>query len=167
MSLNQLSKSTGTNFELQFPKVPTESELDATKSLSLNIYETLIPSISLETQQLHWQNTMGNFEIGNLTFEPWFVHFTVDSKFENWITLYKWMIFINNNKDRHARSMDEYKIDAVLSITDNYKRQIIVIDFIGVWINMLGEVSLTYREGTVDLFATANFIYDRYEIRNI
>ncbi|KFZ26480.1 MAG: hypothetical protein KQ78_01292 [Candidatus Izimaplasma bacterium HR2] len=32
---------------------------------------------------------------------------------------------------------------------------------------MLGEISLNYREGSQNLESSANFIYDRYEIRNI
>ena len=91
----------------------------------------------------------------------------VDSVFSNWIVLYKWLTYINNNKDRYGRERDSYKVDATLRVLDNFRNEILVIDLVGVWINMLGEISLTYREGSQNLESAANFIYDRYEIRNI
>lgn len=162
-----LNKSTASNFELIFPKVPTGNSLRDTEGLTLNIFETVIPSLTLDTVDVHWQGGVAHQDIGGITYEPWYVNFTVDSKFENWKVLYKWLTFINNNKNRYGRSTDTYKIDATLRILDNFRNEILVVDIIGLWVNMLGEISLTYREGTQDLSSSANFIYDRYEIRNI
>lgn len=162
-----LNKATPSNFELIFPMVPMASDVRETQGLTLNIHTTVIPSLTLDTTDVHWQGGTAFQDIGSITFEPWLVNFTVDSVFSNWIVLYKWLTFINNNKDRYGRDRDSYKVDATLRILDNFHKEILVIDLIGVWINMLGEISLTYREGSQNLESAANFIYDRYEIRNI
>ena len=162
-----LNKATPTNFELIFPMVPMSSGIRETQGLTLNIHTTVIPSLTLETTEINWQGGTAYQDIGGITYEPWLVNFTVDSVFSNWIVLYKWLTYINNNKDRYGRERNDYKVDATLRILDNFRSEILVIDLIGVWINMLGEISLTYREGSQNLESAANFIYDRYEIRNI
>jgi hypothetical protein len=167
MSIQNLNKSTPTNFELSFPLIPTESDLRALEGLTMNIHGTVIPSMTLETADVHWQGGVAHYDIGSLTFEPWYVNFTIDSEFDNFKKLYKWLTFINNNKDRFGRPRDEYKVDAVLRVLNNFKQEIMVVDIRNTWINMLGEIALTYREGDVNLESQANFIYDRYEIRNI
>ena len=161
-----LNKATPSNFELIFPKVPTSDDIRATQGLTLNIHTTVLPSLTLETTEVPWQGGTVHQDIGSITFEPWLVQFTVDSVFSNWLVLYKWLTYINNNKDRYGRSSGDYKVDASLRILDNFHKEILVVDLIGVWINMLGEISLTYREGDSNLESSANFIYDRYEIRN-
>jgi len=162
-----LNKATPTNFELIFPMVPMGENIRETQGLTLNIHTTVIPSLTLDTTDVSWQGGTIHQDIGAITYEPWLVQFTVDSTFSNWLVLYKWLTFINNNKDRYGRSTDQYKVDATLRILDNFRKEILVMDLTGVWINMLGEISLTYREGSNNLESSANFIYDRYEIRNI
>ena len=147
--------------------VPMGENIRSTQGLTLNIHTTVIPSLTLETTDINWQGGVAHQDIGAITFEPWLVQFTVDSVFDNWLVLYKWLTFINNNKDRYGRSTDTYKVDATLRILDNFRQEILVMDLTGVWINMLGEISLTYREGSNNLESSANFVYDRYEIRNI
>lgn len=167
MTLINLNKSTSSNFHLTFPKIPTESSLKALEGLTLNIHSTVIPSMTIQTSDVNWQGGVAHYEVGQLDFEPWYVNFTVDSDFDNWKKLYKWITFINNNKDRFGRPRDEYKVDAVLQVLDNFRQPIMTLDIYNCWINMLGEMSLTYREGDQNLESQANFIYDRYEVRNI
>jgi len=162
-----LNKATPSNFELIFPKIPVSDNIRDMQGLTLNIHTTVIPSVTLDTTEINWQGGTIHQDSGSITFEPWLVTFTVDSKFNNWSTLYKWITFINNNSDRYGRTRNEYKIDATLRILDNFQEEIMVVDLIGVWINMLGEISLTYREGSQNLESSANLVYDRYEIRNI
>ena len=165
--VTNLNKATPSNFELIFPKVPVSENVRDMQGLTLNIHTTVIPSLSLDTTDIMWQGGVAHHDIGSITYEPWLVNFTVDSKFTNWTTLYKWLTFINNNKDSYGQSSGDYKVDATLRILDNYRNEVFVVDLIGVWINMLGEMSLTYREGSQNLESSANFMYDRYEIRNI
>jgi len=165
LSAINLNKSTPTNFELMFPLIPTETDIRATRSLTLNISDTVLPSMSLETTDLNWQGGIAHQEIGSLTFDSWMVNYTVDSKLDNWITIYKWITFINNNRDKHGRNQSDYKVDAVLTIMDNFRNEILVIDIIGAWINMLGEVTLSYRDGAKNLESNINIMYDRFEPR--
>lgn len=165
MGLVNLNKATSTNFELYFPVIPTESSLSATTSLTLNIYETVIPSITLDTTDSYWQGGTVHQDIGGITYEPWYVNFTVDSKFENWLAMHKWITFINNNKDRFGRDRKEYTVDAMIRVLDNFRNPILTIDLIGVWINMLGQVSLSYRDGDKNLESNINIMYDRFEVR--
>lgn len=166
MSTN-LNKATPSNFELIFPKIPTSDNIRELNGLTLNIHTTVLPSITLDTTDVFWQGGTVHHDIGSISYEPWLVNFTVDSKFSNWTALYKWLTFINNNKDTYGRSTDQYKVDATLRILDNFRNEILVVDLLGVWINMVGEISLTYREGSMNLESAANFMYDRYEIRNV
>ena len=166
MSVN-LNKATASNFQLIFPKIPTGDSVKDMRALTMNIHSTIIPSLTIGTEDVLWQGGVAHMDIGDLTFEPWYVNFTVDSQFSNWLTLYKWLTFINNNKDTYGRSTDQYKVDATLQVLDNFRNEILVMDIHGIFINMLGEITLTYREGSQNLESSANFTYDRYEIRNI
>ena len=165
--MTNFNKASPNNFQLIFPTIPTGVDTHDLDGLTMNIHGTVIPSVTLATTDINWQGAVTHREIGDITFDNWYVNFMVDSEFTNWTTLYKWLTFINNNKDIHARSVEEYKVDATLQILDNFRNQILAVDLIGVWINMLGEISLTYREGSSYLEATANFVYDRYELKNI
>jgi hypothetical protein len=164
---NNFSKATANNFQLIFPKIPTGDSIKDMQSLTLNIHQTVIPSISLTQTEIPWQGGKMRMELGSLEFENWNVGFTIDSAFQNWKSLYKWLTYINNGKDNYGQTMDKYKVDATLQILNNFRTEIMVVEFKGVWINSLGEVTLTYREGTANLDSNAVLSYDRYEIRGI
>jgi hypothetical protein len=168
MSLTTLNinKSTPQNFELIFPKLPAEIGLTQNE-LTLNIHQTVLPSLTLDTVDVPFLGGKSGVDSGNITFEPWYVHFTVDSEFKNWMILYKWITFINNGKNRFGRAKKEYCVDASFRILDNFNKEILSVVFINTWISMLGEVSFSFREGVTALSCTANFIYDRFEILNV
>lgn len=163
--LNNLNKSTASNFELYFPLVPTGERIRDSKGLTLNIFQTVIPSITLQSTPVEWQGGVGQYQLGDITYEQWSVSYTIDSNFENWTMLYKWFIFINNNKDKYSESTDKYKVDATLRIIDNFRSEIFNIKLLGMWPNSLGQVGLTYREGDRNLTGQVNFVYDRFELR--
>ena len=166
MAINvNLDKSSPANFQLVFPKLPTETTLGATDELTLNIFGTIIPGLSLDIIEGTFMGAVIPFDSGRMTFEPWTVEFTVDSEFLNWLVLYRWLTAINNNKDVHGALPSEYLVDAVLRITDNFKNEILRIFFTNVWVNMLGEISFTTREGETNLECTCQFVYDRFEVR--
>lgn len=159
-----LNKATSTNYELFFPKVPVSMNITDSKDLSINISETVIPSISLETTEVNWQG--GLYHLGNapLTFDDWSLTYTIDSDFNNWKMLYKWITFINNNKDKFGEDSKIYKIDATLTIRD-HTTPIFNIDFKGVFPISLGEVTLSFKDGGSDLSTSITLKYDTYEIR--
>ena len=159
----QINKSTPTNFKLIFPKFPYIDE-DGDKELTLNIFETVIPSLTLETEEHKWQGAKYIAPSGKVTFNPWNVNFVVDSDFKNWIKLMRWITFINNNHDQFVRNIKEYSLMASMLVVDNWENPILNVVFENVWINEIGEVRFSYREGGVDLVSQATFAYARYVI---
>lgn len=166
MSINiNVNKATPTSYELVFPLIPTETAINATEEFSLNIYGTIIPGLNLDSVEHRWMGAKFQSDSGNVTFDPWTVSFIVDSEFNNWKLLYRWITFINNNKDKFGEDPANYVVDATLRVTDNFRKEVLRIHFINVWINMLGEITLTHREGETLLESTVNFAYDYFEIR--
>ena len=161
-----LNKSTPSNFQLIFPKLPTEVTLSASKELTLNIYSTLIPSVSIEVTEMPWRGAKVHQESGGMTHDAWNVTFIIDSDFKNWKILYKWLTYILNNHNVYGRDRDKFVVDATLHIMDNWEDVIFKLFFVDVWINSLSEVTMSTREGEQVLECTATFQYDRYELRD-
>jgi hypothetical protein len=161
----QLNKASPFSFELVFPLIPLQTELEANEEFVLNIYETVLPGVSLDAQDQRWQGGVTKQATGELTFEPWNVNFMIDSEFKNWQVLFKWFMFINNNKDKYIDTHFVYSVDATLRVTDNFQNQIFSLFFVDVWPNNMGEVTMTYREGEPNLECQISFVYDRFEVR--
>lgn len=162
----QINKSSPFSFELVFPLIPVQTELKANEEFILNIYETVIPGVSLDIGQNRWMGGKVQEATGELTFEPWNVNFTIDSEFKNWKTMFKWFMFINNNYDKYIEEHQKYSVDATLRVVDNFQNQIFALFFVDVWPMNIGEVQFTYREGEMNLDAQLSLVYDRFEIRN-
>jgi len=165
MTDTQLNKASPFSFELVFPVIPPQTEIRAGREFILNIYETVIPGVTLESSEDSWQGGKVNRATGALTFEPWNVNYTVDSELKNWTVIYQWMMYINNNKDKYIEMQHLYSVDATLRVIDNFHKQVFTLFFDDVWPVSLGEVSLTYREGEPNLEANVSFMYDRFEVR--
>jgi hypothetical protein len=163
----QVNKSSPTNFELVFPKLPTETNLAATNELSLNIFQTILPSLTLDGEEQNFQGAKRLSASGSLTYEPWNVNFIVDSSFYNWYALYKWIAYIHNGRTKYAEKPSNYAVDATLMLKDNFRNEIFRIKFIGVWITMLGEMNLSYREGEQKMECNATFNYDYFDISEV
>jgi len=166
-NITNLNKGFPDSFELVFPVLPELDNLKDSQSLSLNVYQTVIPSISIASLEDHWQGGKAFFDSGDMTYEPWLVNFMIDDNLDNWKIIFRWITSINNNKDRYGRSRDKYTVDASLNILNNERSPIQTINFKNVWPSMLGEVVLNYRESDSYLTSTCNFYYDRYELEEI
>jgi hypothetical protein len=164
MNNTNLDKANATSFELVFPKIPTEKGIRASEELTLNIFETIIPSVSIDANEQNWQGSKIQLDGGKTTFEPWTVNFVVDSDFRNWKMIYRWFMFIANNKDKFGEIRNKYTVDARLTILDNYRNNILSMKFVSAWPTMLTEVNLTYREAEPNLEALINIAYDYYEL---
>jgi hypothetical protein len=161
----QLNKASSFSFELIFPLIPVQTELRSNDEFVLNIYETVLPGVTLGVEDLRWQGGVIHAASGELTFEPWNVNFVVDSEFKNWQVMFKWLTFINNNKDKYIDEYTKYAVDATLKVIDNFQDHKFSLFFVDVWPNSLGEINMTYREGETILEAQTSFVYDRFEIR--
>jgi hypothetical protein len=172
MSVNiTVDKATGSNFQLVIPKIPSESTLDATDELILNIHGCPVPGITLGTEEFRWQAWTCKMAAPPIEFEPWSFTFTVDSEFRNWKVIYDWIMYINNNLDIAGKSnrpadSDTYTIDCTLKILNNFHQKVFNIQFKNAWPQNLGEVTMSQREGEVNLDATCTLMYDRYEVVN-
>jgi len=149
---------------LVFPVLPSELGLEKSRELTLNIYGTIVPSLTLEDLEVSWQGGKIKIQSGKLNFDPLSINFVVDSELSNWTTLVRWMMFINNNKDKFGEIPKEMVIDAALKISDNFNKEILRVMFRNVWIQQVGEITLSMREGENTLESSATFLYDRYEI---
>lgn len=167
MTIQNLNKTSPANYQLVFSKLPFEDKLEDSNNLTLNIYNTIVPSLTLEMVEQSWMGATRKIITGGLTFEPWFVHFLVDSDFTNWYMLYNWINQIHNNKDRFLKSSKEYCVDLSLYVTDNNNNHILNIKIINAFINFLGEINLSTREGAEVLESTTNIMYDRFEIKKV
>jgi hypothetical protein len=163
-NITNLNKSSPENFELLFPVLPNLGSLKESNSLSMNVFSSVLPTITLDTREQNWMGGKANWDSGGISYEPWYVNFLIDDNFDNWKILYNWINYINNNKDRYGRDRPDYVVDASLNILNNMRESIMTINFKNVWPSMLGEISMSYREGEVNLASSVNFMYDRYEI---
>lgn len=164
-SLNNIDKSTPTNYQLIFPLIPTETTIGANNPFVMNIHSAILPSVSLATEELRWQSNKTKHGLTPMEFDPWLVSFVVDSQLANWKLLFKWMSYVNNNNDKIAEEQKDYAVDCSLIVTDNYAKSILEVIFVSIWPSILGEVSFSQREGDVLLESTINFNYDYFYIK--
>jgi len=162
--LTNLDKATPTNFQLIFPKLPTEETISANNPFVMNIFSAVIPSLSMAEEELRWQSNKTKHALVPLEYDSWLVSYVVDSQLANWKLLYDWMSFINNNNDKIAELHSVYGVDASLVTTNNYRTPVLELRFIDIWPSTLGEVSFSTREGDVQLESTVNFTYDYFEV---
>lgn len=163
---SNLNKSTATNYILAFPKLPTEKDLSYNRPFILNIFGTVIPSVSLTQIESRWQGGKMNFQSGEMTWDTWPINFIVDSKLENWLLMFHWLTWVHNNSDQYTRTPQAYQVDAMLGIMDNWEVPLLRIKFVNVWIQSLGEVTLSQREGEAIVESSATLYYDRYELQS-
>jgi hypothetical protein len=139
--------------------------LSAHEELTLNIFSSPIPGLSIGTQETFWMGG-STWRTDKLTFEPWSVNFTVDSLFRNWRVLYEWITYINNNKDKFYEFHKDFTVDVTIRVFDNFKNQVFEIFLTDVFITELGEARLSQREDETYIESIASFRYDRYELRS-
>jgi hypothetical protein len=164
MDIN-LNKFTGTNFVLVFPKLPSQKGEQSIKPLTLNIFSTVLPSVELSDATGKWMAGSMKYQIGDVSWGDWNVDFIVDSKLENWKLLYNWIIYINNNKDSFLLNPKDYQVDVSMLMMDNFENVNLEVVYRNVWINSLGNVDLSYRDGDAIIESSAKFSYDRFEIK--
>jgi len=161
-----LDKASPANFHLVLPNLPPDITIADTAELVINIFGTVIPGVNLDVLEHFWAGGKYHGDSGLISYDPWTVDFVVDAQLLNWQILYRWLTYINNNKDIRGRIPQEYTIDATLRVLDNFQREILRIFFTNLWVNTLGEVRFSTREGEQNLECQAQFIFDRYEVRD-
>jgi hypothetical protein len=164
-NLNNFDKATPTNYQLVFPKIPTESTITANNPFVMNIFSAVIPSLSIGINEMFWQGNKVRYDLNPIEFDPWLVNFVVDSQIANWTLIFKWMSYINNNWNKIAEYHSEYAVDVSMVVTDNYGNMVMELIFVDIWPSTLGEISFSQREGDVILESVINFNYDYFYVR--
>jgi len=159
-----MGRLTSSSFQLSIPLLPGQTSLGAIAELRLNIFGTIIPSLTLEAIEGRWQSNKMLFQSGGITFEPWEISFVVDSQLKNWRVLFEWITLINNNIDIPGKVPNDYMVDCSLKVSDNYNTVMVALKFRNVWIQSLGQISLNQREGDLILESTATLYYDYIEV---
>jgi len=163
--ITNLNKSNATNYQLIFPLLPVEKFYEKSKEFTLNIFGTIVPSLTLDPETRNWQGSKSFSDSGEITYGDWNVEFTIDSEFRNWKVIYLWMMAINNNEDDFGFVKEKRKtIDASLYIMNNYRNKSLVLRFHDIWPSTLGDVSLSKRDSESELVSNVTFIYDKFEI---
>lgn len=165
INIDHVDKSTPSLFELVIPELPFEE--DGTDSLLLNIHSVTLPGVDLSPEEYRWQGGIAKRPGANINWADWSVDFVVDEQFLNWFTIYKWLMFQNNNKDKYVETPYKFSTDMFLLIKDNWKRNILKIKFIDVWPVSMGDMTMSSRDGESVLECNVTFTYDRYEVEKI
>jgi len=167
MAIVNLNKSNATNYQLIFPKLPVEKYYEKSKYFTLNIFGTVVPSLTLDVEEKNWQGGKSFTDTGNLSYGTWNLNFTIDSEFRNWKVLYDWIIRVNNNENDYGEVRGkDLTIDGTLLVMNNYRDTSLKLYFHNIWPYELGEVSFDKRNTDDDLICNATFMYDKYEIDN-
>ena len=164
MSKLNLNKANAGSYRLVFPKIPTSNDMNILDEFTLNIHSTVIPSLTLANTEMAWQGAQIPLAIAPVTFEPWYLNFTVDSNYHNWMVLYDWITFFNNNEDQYDQKPSDFWVDASLQLFDNFGKEVMTVVIENIFPTMLGEVTLDYRDKSTNLESSVSFNYTKYRV---
>jgi len=162
--VTNLNKTTSTNYQLAIPVLPAQTGLAASRELVLNIYGTVIPGVALEQNESKWQGNKMLFHSGGITYDMWEIQFLVDSEYKNWRLLYGWLTYIQDNYSIPSAVPTDYQVDCALKITDNFQGTVMQLVLKNTWIQSLGSVTLSQREGEAQVECSASLVFDRFEV---
>lgn len=162
-----LNKASPDKFQIVFPIFPVMEEVQKSREITLNIFGNIIPGVSHQDNEEHWMGALHHRPVGNLEYNQYTVSFMVDENWENWYFLYKWMEFINNNKDKFATAKPDLVSDSNVLIKDDFNNLVLIFTLYHMFPLSLEDVSLEYRNGESFLESSCSFVYDYYEVEKI
>jgi hypothetical protein len=163
MTLN-ISKATSTEYSFILGQVPGNTGIHAVDTLRLNIFNVELPSVSLTNTEFNWQGKHVDYHTGGITFDPLNISFIIDVNFDNWKVLFNWITFITDNKTIPSQQANDYVTDANLLIYNNFGLITTTIQFKNIWLQSLGSVTFSIREGETQIESNATFHYDRFTV---
>ncbi|QQK88035.1 tail completion protein [Providencia phage PSTRCR_127] len=154
-----------TNFLVQIP----DGQL--TESFVLNVQSFILPGVRIPvTETPTGPMGLGRSMLPGSTFEHdgLSIRFLVDENFDSYVSLYKWMLTINNYITSHNTAWSPSGQPEALSlhILDNDKKDIVcTYHFYGTWPSDLGEIEFSYmEEGDPAISCLCIFQFKYFEI---
>ena len=139
-------------------------------ALQFSIYGTIIPAIKINAIDQSYSGQVFKFsghhrpEYGNIT-----VNFVIDSQFNNYWVIYKWINLMNHNKEAffYKEKMPltdspftDYATNFTIFGLDEYDNQKIQFDYIGVVPVSLGAINYNYQD-TGQIESTFEFSFSQ------
>jgi len=156
---NLMNKSTQSLYKLHFPLLPFVSEVSDQKQFTIFIQGTLLPSLTLNTNNMPFMGQDFPIAAGGIEFGSWSTSFIVDEKWKSYLLLYNWLTGINNGIDKFGAQGFDYMSEGILTILDNYQNPIIEFKFINIWPTELSEVELDYQNDAEHIIGNVVFAY--------
>lgn len=120
-----------------------------------SIYGVQIPAVQVQDAETKFSGQTFHFTSHHRPqYENVSVKFTVDSNFDNYWVIYKWINVLNNNKEGFfdaeslstiSNPFDAYSTTITVFGLDEYENKKIQFDFIGVVPVKLGSIDYNYR----------------------
>lgn len=165
MTFNTLDKAWPDTYELVLPMIPGQTDIRAGSDLTLNVFGTVLPSISMGETINNWQGHEVSFPGPPIAFGNWTFQYKVDSDFKNYKILFDWMMLMDdNNENVIAGNLDDYAIDATLLIKASFDRPVLKATFNILYPIALGEVTFDASAGDTQLNSDVTFAYWRFEL---
>ncbi|QOI66644.1 tail completion protein [Erwinia phage FBB1] len=165
--MSTYNQTNTTNFVLEI------NDSNLTKAFTLNVQSTPVPGIRIPisdvpggTQGLTRSQLPGT----TTEFEPLTCRFLVDENLDSWVSMYKWMLSINNYIDRDRSGWRDYENAltpaATMHILDNDKVDIILsIHMYGAWCSDLSEIEYSLIEDSdPSMICTAIIPFKYFEV---
>ena len=160
-------KASDTLFHFLLTDLPAVITHEDSRNLMLNCNTMWLPGASLGVTRINWQGGFINTPSNDISFPTIQIIFLVDEHLNNWKTLYNWIMFMHNNKNKFAVAFDEPTVTGTLLYRNNWLNKTVVeVEYWKLWITELGSIQLTNKtDGSQYLEAQATFTFDRAEIK--
>lgn len=160
-------KASDTLYSFLLTDLPGVITRDKSRSLLLNCNTVYLPGVSLGIERINFLGGFINTPSNDISFDSMDIVFLIDENLENWKTLFNWMMFMHNNKDKFAVAWDEPVVTGILSYYNNWlNSKVLEIEYAKLWPTALSQITLTTKtDGSQYLEAQVTFTFDRAEIK--
>lgn len=127
-----------------------------TQKLHINIFGNIVPEIEIPSLDLPgWGQSLKASSLGRPAYKPVLVNFTIDSKFENYYVIYKWLDLMNNDTEGYFDADKElnkvghiphYSTTFTLYGLDEWNEPRIRWNYFGAFPTTLGKLDLSKRQ---------------------
>lgn len=159
-----MDRANPTTFKLSLPKVPTAESIDESNPFLLQLFETVIPSVTITPHEMQYQGRRSFGSALDIEYGEWSTLFFIDEDFSNYSLIYDWMMSITDGISHyHSDNILENQIDGDLLVMDNFMNVVSKFRFSNLFPTTLGEVTLSYQEGESFLTCSVTFLYDYFK----